>query len=66
MPTVSTITATSTTNSLTDVSRVNGSPEKFILNSSNDTNGNASNGAQQPPPVPPRSFEKSFDDDFIA
>ncbi|XP_011301628.1 PTB domain-containing engulfment adapter protein 1 [Fopius arisanus] len=30
-----------------------------------DTNGNTSNGGQQPPPVPPRSFDKSFDDDFM-
>ncbi|XP_043465817.1 PTB domain-containing engulfment adapter protein 1-like [Leptopilina heterotoma] len=66
VPTASTTTASTTTNSLTDASRVNGGPGKFILNSSSDTNGNASNGAQQPPPVPPRSFEKSFDDDFIG
>ncbi|XP_033217766.1 PTB domain-containing engulfment adapter protein 1-like [Belonocnema kinseyi] len=61
-----TASTTTTSNSLTDIPRVNGGPTKFILNSSNDTNGNASNGSLQPPPVPPRSFEKSFDDDFIA
>lgn len=31
-----------------------------------DSNGNTSNGPQQPPPVPPRSFEKTFDDDFMG
>jgi len=37
-----------------------------MLNTSSDSNGNTSNGPQQPPPVPPRSFEKSFDDDFMG
>ncbi|XP_001604723.2 PTB domain-containing engulfment adapter protein 1 [Nasonia vitripennis] len=49
------------------IPRVNGSAGKlFINNSTADTNGNASNGGQQPPPVPPRSFEKSFDDNFMG
>lgn len=33
---------------------------------SSDKNGNTLNGSQQePPPVPPRSFEKSFDENFL-
>ncbi|XP_029175908.1 PTB domain-containing engulfment adapter protein 1-like isoform X2 [Nylanderia fulva] len=50
----------------TDSSQVNGSVSKALLNTSSDSNGNTSNGPQQPPPVPPRSFEKSFDDDFMG
>ncbi|XP_043498506.1 PTB domain-containing engulfment adapter protein 1-like [Polistes fuscatus] len=37
-----------------------------LIGINNDSNGNTSNGPQQPPPVPPRSFEKSFDDDFMG
>ncbi|XP_058794202.1 PTB domain-containing engulfment adapter protein 1-like isoform X2 [Phymastichus coffea] len=48
------------------IPRVNGSASKLFINSAADTNGNASNGTQQPPPVPPRSFEKSFDDNFMG
>ncbi|XP_066597205.1 PTB domain-containing engulfment adapter protein 1-like [Prorops nasuta] len=48
-----------------DTPQMNGTNSSSSLNSSSDTNGN-SNGSQQPPPVPPRSFEKSFDDDFIG
>lgn len=50
----------------TDSSQVNGTVNKALLNMSSDSNGNTSNGPQQPPPVPPRSFEKSFDDDFMG
>ncbi|XP_015514343.2 PTB domain-containing engulfment adapter protein 1 isoform X1 [Neodiprion lecontei] len=47
--------------------RMNGSLSKSSLSTTNsDSNGNTSNGIQQPPPVPPRSFEKSFDDDFMG
>ncbi|XP_032672014.1 PTB domain-containing engulfment adapter protein 1-like [Odontomachus brunneus] len=49
----------------TDSPQINGATTKSLLNTSSDSNGNTSNGPQQPPPVPPRSFEKSFDDDFI-
>lgn len=50
-----------------EVPRINGE-----LPGKSDTNGNT-NGAQQqqqqqsspPPPVPPRGFEKPFDDDFM-
>jgi len=49
-----------------DSSQVNGTTSKSLLNTSSDSNGNTSNGPQQPPPVPPRSFEKSFDDDFMG
>lgn len=49
----------------TDSPQVNGTISKPLLNMS-DSNGNTSNGPQQPPPVPPRSFEKSFDDDFMG
>lgn len=45
--------------------QVNGTISKPLLNMS-DSNGNTSNGPQQPPPVPPRNFEKSFDDDFMG
>ncbi|XP_014214277.1 PTB domain-containing engulfment adapter protein 1 [Copidosoma floridanum] len=48
------------------IPRVNGSAGKLFINSSADTNGNSSNGTQLPPPVPPRSFEKSFDDNFMG
>ncbi|KAG5305791.1 CED6 protein, partial [Pseudoatta argentina] len=48
----------------TDSSQVNGTTSKPLLNMS-DSNGNTSNGPQQPPPVPPRSFETNFDDDFM-
>ncbi|KAK0175302.1 hypothetical protein PV327_009062 [Microctonus hyperodae] len=47
-----------------DTPRINGNGK--LSNNKNDTNGNTSNGAQQPPPVPPRSFEKTFDDDFLS
>lgn len=50
----------------TDSPQVNGTVSKALLNTSSDSNGNTSNGPQQPPPVPPRSFEKSFDDDFMG
>jgi len=51
----------------TDPSQINGTTNsKSLLNTSSDSNGNTSNGPQQPPPVPPRSFEKSFDDDFMG
>lgn len=50
----------------TDLSQVNGTTSNSLLNISSDSNGNTSNGPQQPPPVPPRSFEKSFDDDFMG
>ncbi|XP_011638504.1 PTB domain-containing engulfment adapter protein 1-like [Pogonomyrmex barbatus] len=50
----------------TDSPQINGTSNKPLLNMSSDSNGNTSNGPQQPPPVPPRSFEKSFDDDFIG
>lgn len=50
----------------TDSSQINGTTSKSLLNISSDSNGNTSNGPQQPPPVPPRSFEKSFDDDFMG
>jgi hypothetical protein len=49
----------------TDSPQINGTINKPLLNMS-DSNGNTSNGPQQPPPVPPRSFEKSFDDDFMG
>ncbi|TGZ50278.1 PTB domain-containing engulfment adapter protein 1 [Temnothorax longispinosus] len=49
----------------TDSPQVNGTISQPLLNMS-DSNGNTSNGPQQPPPVPPRSFEKSFDDDFMG
>lgn len=45
---------------------INGTENKSLIGVSSDSNGNAPNGPQQPPPVPPRSFEKSFDDDFIG
>ncbi|EZA50710.1 hypothetical protein DMN91_000139 [Ooceraea biroi] len=51
----------------TDSPQINGTTSsKLVLNTSSDSNGNTSNGPQQPPPVPPRSFEKSFDDDFMG
>lgn len=50
----------------TDSPQVNGTTSKSLLNTSSDSNGNTSNGPQQPPPVPPRNFEKSFDDDFMG
>ncbi|XP_015602655.1 PTB domain-containing engulfment adapter protein 1 isoform X2 [Cephus cinctus] len=56
----------SSTASLTDSVRLNGSGSKLLSSSISDSNGNTSNGPQQPPPVPPRSFEKSFDDDFMG
>lgn len=48
-----------------DGTRLNNNNGK-LLTEKNDTNGNLPNGSQQePPPVPPRSFEKNFDDNFI-
>ncbi|XP_067212926.1 PTB domain-containing engulfment adapter protein 1 [Linepithema humile] len=49
-----------------DSPQVNGTTSKLLLNTGSDSNGNTSNGPQQPPPVPPRNFEKSFDDDFMG
>ncbi|PBC27744.1 PTB domain-containing adapter protein ced-6 [Apis cerana cerana] len=46
--------------------QVNGLGNKSSLGLNNDSNGNTSNGSQQPPPVPPRSFEKTFDDNFMG
>ncbi|KAK9299597.1 hypothetical protein QLX08_007410 [Tetragonisca angustula] len=48
-----------------DTVQVNGLGSKSSLGI-NDSNGNTSNGSQQPPPVPPRSFEKTFDDNFMG
>ncbi|XP_017798579.1 PREDICTED: PTB domain-containing engulfment adapter protein 1-like isoform X2 [Habropoda laboriosa] len=48
-----------------ETTQINGSSNKSSLGISNDSNGNTSNGSQ-PPPVPPRSFEKSFDDNFMG
>lgn len=49
-----------------ETAQVNGSTGKSCVGISNDSNGNTSNGSPQPPPVPPRSFEKSFDDNFMG
>ena len=49
-----------------ETTQVNGLANKSSLGNINDSNGNTSNGSQQPPPVPPRSFEKTFDDNFIG
>ncbi|XP_076757795.1 PTB domain-containing engulfment adapter protein 1 [Xylocopa sonorina] len=49
-----------------ETAQVNGSTSKSSLAVNNDSNGNTSNGSQQPPPVPPRSFEKTFDDNFMG
>ncbi|XP_003400463.1 PTB domain-containing engulfment adapter protein 1-like [Bombus affinis] len=49
-----------------ETTQVNGSANKSSLGNINDSNGNTSNGSQQPPPVPPRSFEKTFDDNFMG
>ncbi|KAJ8687352.1 hypothetical protein QAD02_023146 [Eretmocerus hayati] len=66
VPDNSNSSTTSGTIKESSIPRVNGNAGKLFINSSADTNGNASNGAQQPPPVPPRSFEKTFDDDFMG
>ncbi|XP_043600000.1 PTB domain-containing engulfment adapter protein 1-like isoform X2 [Bombus pyrosoma] len=49
-----------------ETTQVNGLANKSSLGNINDSNGNTSNGSQQPPPVPPRSFEKTFDDNFMG
>ncbi|XP_033349995.1 PTB domain-containing engulfment adapter protein 1-like [Bombus vosnesenskii] len=49
-----------------ETTHVNGLANKSSLGNINDSNGNTSNGSQQPPPVPPRSFEKTFDDNFMG
>ena len=50
-----------------ETTQVNGTSSKpSSLGSNSDANGNTSNGSQQPPPVPPRSFEKTFDDNFLG
>ncbi|XP_060827375.1 PTB domain-containing engulfment adapter protein 1-like [Bombus pascuorum] len=51
---------------INETTQVNGLANKSSLGNINDSNGNTSNGSQQPPPVPPRSFEKTFDDNFIG
>ncbi|OAD54266.1 PTB domain-containing adapter protein ced-6 [Eufriesea mexicana] len=48
-----------------DTAQVNGLGSKSSLSINSDSNGNTSNGSQ-PPPVPPRSFEKTFDDNFMG
>ncbi|XP_031832789.2 PTB domain-containing engulfment adapter protein 1 [Nomia melanderi] len=48
-----------------DTPQVNGTSNKPSTGANNDTNGNTPNGSQ-PPPVPPRSFEKTFDDNFMG
>lgn len=49
-----------------ETTQVNGTSNKESLGANSDSNGTTSNGPQQPPPVPPRSFEKTFDDDFMG
>uniref|UniRef100_A0ABD2WPK6 PID domain-containing protein n=1 Tax=Trichogramma kaykai TaxID=54128 RepID=A0ABD2WPK6_9HYME len=48
------------------VPHLNGSAVQLSFEVNPDPNGNASNenGSQQPPPVPPRSFEKSSENDL--
>lgn len=49
-----------------ETAQVNGTSNKPAIGMNSDSNGNTPNGSQQPPPVPPRSFEKTFDDNFMA
>lgn len=61
-------TPNSTANKKESIPRVNGSASKLFINATSDTNGNSApnGGLQQPPPVPPRSFEKPFDDQLMG
>ncbi|XP_057322037.1 PTB domain-containing engulfment adapter protein 1-like [Microplitis mediator] len=43
--------------------RLNGTSH---VQNKNDTNGNNANESRSPPPVPPRNFDKTFDDDFMS
>ncbi|XP_054015993.1 PTB domain-containing engulfment adapter protein 1-like [Hylaeus anthracinus] len=49
-----------------ETTQVNGTSNKFSSGTNSDSNGNTPNGSQQPPPVPPRNFEKTFDDNFMT
>ncbi|XP_015115890.1 PTB domain-containing engulfment adapter protein 1 [Diachasma alloeum] len=59
LPDILHVSMVSSDSSPDDGSRLNGNAKL----GKSDTNGNTSNGRQQPPPVPPRSFD---DDDFMA
>ncbi|XP_034951385.1 PTB domain-containing engulfment adapter protein 1-like [Chelonus insularis] len=54
---------TNTDSNSKENSRLNGNSQLSIKN---DSNGNSSSDTTQPPPVPPRNFDKTFDDDFIT
>ncbi|XP_029050621.1 PTB domain-containing engulfment adapter protein 1 isoform X1 [Osmia lignaria lignaria] len=49
-----------------EITQVNGSTNKSSPGTNSDSNGNNTTNGSQPPPVPPRSFEKSFDDNFMG